>query len=106
MTIKYGVAYTYHMAGARPEAIDKMRFETYDEAANYAHTVDDECLPTIYLLLDNKYAFNCERSAVGNFPYCIKHYQTIPHGSIETFIWWKDFLENPYNFIQYAEGTI
>jgi hypothetical protein len=60
-------------------------------------------MPTIYAIVDNKYAFYCECSAVVNEPYKIYSLENIEGGQIETRIWWKEFLKNPEKFLHLAQ---
>lgn len=102
MNITYGVAVIYHCSGATPDRLRKERFNTYDEADEFANEFRDECEPTIYLILDENYVFHCKRSAVCNEPYKIYSLEHFPEGQIEKSIWWKYFIKNPYNFLDLA----
>ena len=106
MDIKFGVAVAYHCAGAGPSALHENRFATYDEADQYADQYRDECEPTIYVIVDNKYVFYCKRSAVANEPHIIYHLETFDEGQIETRIWWRKFSEHPENFLHLATAII
>lgn len=106
MDFQFGVAYLYHMGGAGPEHIDHRRFKDYDSAQKYAHTKEDECAPTIYLIVNNKYAFYCKRSMVENELAWVYSIESKPWGQVETRIWWKDFKKNPAKFFSLAVGKI
>ena len=103
MKIEFGVAVCPHFSGADVKYLLKERFSTYDEANQYAESYHDICMPTIYVIVDNKYAFYCERSAVANEPYKIYSLENIEGGQIETRIWWKEFLKNPEKFLHLAQ---
>lgn len=105
MEIEFGVAYLYHMGGAKPKHIDDCRFKDYDSARAYANTFDDG-EPTIYLIVNNKYAFYCKRSMVVNEPAWVYSIESKPWGQIETRIWWEDFKKNPAKFFSLAVGKI
>ena len=106
MDIKFGVAVAYHMAGATPDKLLKERFSTYDEADRYAEQYRDVCEPTIYLIVDNRYVFNCERSAVANEPYKVYYIKNFKEGQIETRVWWREFTKDPKKFLYLAETII
>ncbi|MBR5314183.1 MAG: hypothetical protein IKU45_02075 [Clostridia bacterium] len=106
MNITYGVAVAYHCSGATPDCLRKERFNSYDEADKFADEFRDECEPTIYLILDEKYVFHCKRSAVCNEPYKIYSLEHFPEGQIEKSIWWEYFIKNPYNFLDLAIDKI
>lgn len=110
MIIEFGVAWTPHSNGARYTKIDHKRFPDYDKALEYACTFDD-CLPTIYLIVDKKYVFDCRRSKVKNIPYCIYHIERIMSdrgstGMVETSIWWDDFVKDYKKYLHLAEGEL
>jgi hypothetical protein len=56
MKIEFGVAACTHSSGADVKYLLKERFSTYDEANQYAESYHDICMPTIYIIVDNKYA--------------------------------------------------
>ncbi len=106
MKYEFAVAYAYHMSGGKVEDIDSRRFADYDSAEEYAHSFDD-CHPTIYIIIDDKYVFYCHRSMVSNsisWVYSIE--AKTPWGQVETRIWWKALEENPSAFYHLAEGII
>lgn len=104
MDIKFGVAISYHCAGAPPENLREERFMTYDRTNEFAERFRDECKPTIYVIVDDKYAFYCERSAVANRPYKIFNLRSFKGGEVETRVWWRDFWANPEKFLHLAVG--
>lgn len=106
MDLKFGIAVASHMAGAGVDRMLKERFATYDEADAYAERYRDECEPTIYVIVNNKYAFYCERSAVANEPYKVYHLKHFKEGQVETRIWWREFKRNPEAFLHLATGEI
>lgn len=106
MKIEFGVAVMYHFNGASPKRLTAERFATYDEADKFADYYRNECEPTIYVIFDNQYIFNCERSAVENAPYKIYHIENFKEGQIETSIWWEEFIANPKNFLHFAQAKI
>jgi hypothetical protein len=106
MLIEFGVAACTHSSGADVKYLLKERFSTYDEAHQYAESYHDICMPTIYVIVDNKYAFYCERSAVVNEPYKIYSLENIEGGQIEIRIWWKDFIKQPQSFLHLSAGII
>ena len=101
--ISFGIAVQNHMAGAGVDKLLPERFSTYDEANHFAGQYRTECDPTIYVILNEEYAFNCERSAVQNKPYKVYHLQTFEEGQIETRIWWADFVKNPEKFLHLGQ---
>lgn len=111
MKYSFGVACAYHMAGAGVDHIGKMRFPTYASAKAYADK-EDECMPTIYIIIDDKYAFFCKpyasyvtlsKNDVVPYVYSI---ESKPWGQVETRIWWRNLVENPTAFYHLAEGII
>ena len=106
MKIEFGVAVQYHMAGADPDHLHGARFATYDDADRYAEDYRDECVPTIYLILDDTYVFDCERSAVANEPCWVMHITSQPWGQVEARVWWREFKQNPQKFIGLATAII
>ena len=56
MKYEFGVAKKHHFSGAGVEDLGTERFSTYTDALAYA-SQEDECHPTIYIIIDNKYAF-------------------------------------------------
>jgi hypothetical protein len=103
--MEFGVASCHHMAGAYPKYIDHHRFKDYDSAQAYARTFK-ECVPTIYLIVNNRYAFYCERSKVENGIAWVYSIESKPWGQVETRIWWRDFQKNPEAFLHLAVGEI
>lgn len=103
MKYEFGVASLTHFSGASPEFMGTERFADYDSAKTWATNNIYDCWPTIYVIVDG-YAFHCERSAVENIPYCIKHFQSTDWGMIETKVWWRDFVKNPENFYYLSAG--
>lgn len=99
MNITFGVAVKYHFSGANAEDLLPNRFTTYDDANQYANKYRDECEPSIFVILDEKYAFDCVRSAVENIPSRIYYVKNFEDGQIEFNIWWQDFLKAPYNYL-------
>lgn len=108
MKIEFGVASCGHMAGAGVNHLDDKRFKDYDSAKDYADEMNIfwECLSTIYLIIDEKYAFWCERSAVKNDIAWVYDIESTDFGQIETRVWWRNFLENPKKFLSLAQGII
>lgn len=111
MKYEFGVASVYHMAGAGVEDIGELRFPTYATAKAYADE-EDECMPTIYIIIDDKYAFYCEPYANGVrlspndvVPY-VYSIESKPWGQVETRIWWDELIKNPSAFYHLAEGII
>ena len=103
MKIEFGVAVKPHFSGADVENLLSRRFPTYDDAQNFADDFVTICMPTIYTIFDNKYAFLCERSAVENEPFRIYSITSIEGGQVETSIWWKEFLKSPEKFLHLAQ---
>lgn len=103
MKINFGVAAVYHCAGAPVENLFPERFEDYDSALHYGQEMEPDCIPSVYVILDNAYAFHCERSRVENAPYKVMSFTTHDWGMTETMVWWNKFLANPYYFVALAE---
>lgn len=103
MTIQFGVAVVYHCSGASVKNLCPRRFADYDSAFHYGKEVEPNCNPTVYVILDNTYAFHCERSRVVNAPYKVMSFTSHNWGMTETMVWWGKFLENPYYFVSLAE---
>jgi hypothetical protein len=106
MKVCYGVAIKPRFSGADVEDLLPKRFITYDDAKEYSEKYQHECVPTIFLILNNKYAFYCERSKVTNEPYKIYSLTTFNEGQIEIRIWWKDFIKQPQSFLHLSAGII
>lgn len=108
MNLEFGVAYLYHHAGAPPKYLDGHWFKDYDSAAEHARRFCDECAPTIYLVVNRKWVFYCERSAVCNEPYVVYSIQVLPGnvGQVETRIWWSEFIKDPEKYLHYAESVL
>lgn len=104
MKYEFGVASLTHFSGAGPEHLGKERFADYDSAKAWADNFND-CYPTVYVIVDG-YAFHCERSAVENLPYSIKHYQSTEWGMIETLVWWDKLIQNPEKFYHLSAGKV
>lgn len=102
MKYQFAVAVHYHHMGANPDHIRKERFDDYDSADAFAQNYRDECEPTIYVIIDEKYVFYCERTAVDNKVAYVYSLQSTGWGQIKTSIWWEDFLENPEIFYYLA----
>lgn len=105
MKYKFAVAHVYHMSGGSVKDIDDMRFPNYKEAKEYAKTFLD-CDPTIYIIIDDKYAFYCHYSKIFDEVSWVYSIQPTPWGQIETRIWWKRLNENPQAFYHLAEGKL
>lgn len=109
MKYEFGIASLYHMAGAGIEYIGKERFSDYASAKAYADQ-EEECMPTIYIIIDGKYAFYCEPYAVELRPGDVVPYvysiESKPWGQVETRIWWNKLVENPSAFYHLAVGEI
>ena len=111
MKYEFGVATKYHFSGARVENLESKRFSTYEEALKYA-SQKNECIPTIYIIIDEKYAFYCKPYAKG----CVLSSNQVvpwvysienkPWGQVETRIWWEELKKNPSNFYHLAVGKI
>lgn len=93
------------MSGGGVDDIDRERFDDYDSAFKYACSLE-ECMPTIYLILNDKYCYYCKRSAVENEPYVVYNINETDFGYIETRIWYSEFIKNPQEYIKYCVGTI
>lgn len=106
MKLQFGVAICCHCTGANPDYLTKDRFATYEEADKFAEMYREECEPTIYVILNDKYVFHCERSAVENQPYKIYHLKIFKEGQIETRIWWKEFTKHPLDFVHLAQAIL
>lgn len=106
MKIEFAVAVQYHFTGATPDHLTKERFATYDDADAFAEQYRDECAPTIYVIVNNKYVFNCERSAVANEPYKIYYLKGFEEGQIEIRVWWREFKKDPKKFLHLATAII
>ena len=102
MKYQFAVAVEYHCIGADPDHIRKERFDDYDSANAFAENYRDECEPTIYIIIDEKYVFYCKRSAVDNAVSYVYSLQSTGWGQIKTSIWCEDFLENPEIFYYLA----
>ena len=111
MKYEFAVAAASHMNDAPPEYIGKKRFADYRSAKDFANTYDD-CNPTIYIIIDDKYVFCCCPYAnhvfltddmVVQYVYSI---ELKPWGYVKTLIWWEDFVQNPQEFYHLAQGTI
>ena len=109
MKYAFGVAEKYHFAGAGVEDLGKTRYPDYASAKAYADTVDD-CLPTIYIIIDDKYAFYCEPYKTplqpGDVVPFVSSIECKPWGQVETRIWWKALEQNPEAFYHLAVGQI
>lgn len=105
MIIEYGVAYAHHFCGAPYTQMDDMRFSDYDKALEYASTFED-CEPTIYLIVDKKYVFDCERSKVKNCPYCIYNVEKIVGGIVKVSIWWHEFIKDYEKYLYLSVGEL
>lgn len=105
MKIEFAVASCCHMAGAGINYIRRERFLDYDSAKAYADTFND-CLPTIYIVINDLYVFYCHRSAVANTISWIYSIESKPWGQVETKIWWNKFIENPEAFFHLAVGKL
>ena len=57
MKYEFGVAWTYHCSGADAKYLGQERFETYEDAKDWACENIWDCTPTIYLIVNDKYAF-------------------------------------------------
>ena len=106
MKINFGVSAVYHCAGGPVENMFPERFEDYDSAFRYGCEMEPACFPTVYLILDDTYVFHCERSRVENQPYKVQYYESHNWGMVETMVWWKYFLANPYDFLLLATKKI
>ena len=111
MKYEFGVAKKYHFSGAGVEDLESERFSTYEEAFAYA-SEEDECVPTIYIIVDEKYAFLCKPYAKGCIlspsdvvPW-VYSIESKPWGQIETRIWWEELKKNPSAFYHLAVGKI
>ena len=111
MKYEFGVAKQYHMAGADVDHLGDERFPDYATAKLYADQ-EDECQPTIYIIIDNKYAFYCEPYAScvklrkGDVVPYVYSIQSTPWGQIEVRIWWNKLIENPQSFYRLAVGKV
>lgn len=102
MKYQFAVAIQYHCIGAGPDRITKERFDDYDSADAFADKYRDECEPTIYIIIDEKYVFYCERSDFDNEVACVYNLQFTGWGKIKIDIWWEHLIENPKNFYYLA----
>lgn len=102
MKYQFAVAVQYHFSGASPDRITKERFNDYDSANAFADTFRDECEPTIYIIIDEKYVFYCTRSAVANKVAYVYSLQSTGWGQIKTTIWWENLIKNPEIFYYLA----
>ena len=57
MKYEFGVAWVNHMASASADCLTEERFKTYDEADDWAYKNVRDGGPTIYLIVNDKYAF-------------------------------------------------
>jgi hypothetical protein len=109
MKYEFGVAELYHCAGAGIDYLGEERYPDYASAKAYADTVDD-CRPTIYIIINDRYAFYCEPYHVALNPGDVVPYvysiKSMPWGQVETRIWWGKFIENPEAFFHLAVGEI
>lgn len=109
MKYEFGVACQYHCAGAGIDCIGELRFPDYASAKDYADK-EDECIPTIYIIINDRYVFYCGEYLVtprpGDAVPWIYSIESKPWGQIETRIWWGKFIENPEAFFHLAEGEI
>lgn len=99
MKIEFGVAVKPHFSGADVENLLSKRFPTYDDAQAFADDFATVCMPTIYVIVDNEYAFLCERAALENKPFRIYSITSIDGGQVVISIWWEKFKENPKKFL-------
>ena len=106
MKVEFGVAICYHCCGASPKHLTEERFTDYDSANAFAEKFREECEPTIYCIINDKYIYYCSRSAVENSIYQIYNIQNMGWGQIETRIWWREFEKNPKKFFQFAVGIL
>ena len=106
MKIEFGVAVAYHCSGALVEDLLEARFPTFDDAYAYGIEIEQECIPSVFVILDNFYVFHCERSRVENKPYKVMSFLTHDWGMVETMVWWDKFLANPYWFVSLAVAKL
>jgi hypothetical protein len=104
MKFEFGVAARYRGSGDI-EDLYPSRFADYDSAHEYAKTFE-ECFPTIFFIVDEKYVFRCKRCATLNQPYKIYKIECHPWGQVETCVWWSEFIKEPEKYLFFAEGII
>lgn len=103
MQISFGVAVAMHFAGANVSDLLPKRFPTYDDADQYAESYKHDCVPTIFVILNEEHAFYCTRSAVKNEPYEVYCLALTEEGYNKTGVWWEDFVRNPEKFIHLGQ---
>ena len=105
--IEFGVAYAYHMTGAKPKDLTEERYRSYNSAYEASFSYRDVSKPTIYLILDDNYAFDVEPYCVeiaGKKQVCfIKSVKATEYGYDTVQIYFDYFLRDPYKFIEYGE---
>jgi hypothetical protein len=114
MKCEFGIAYKPHHSGASANDLTERRFPTFRQANKAAHSYDD-CFPSIYLIIDDKYVFHFRpyNSEVwenipedGNYISYILHIESKPWGQIRTLVWWEEFVKNPEQFFHLAERIL
>ena len=111
MKYEFGVARSHHCSGTGVDALGSERFPTYEKAWEYARQ-EDECRPTIYIIIDEKYVFYCTPYAKSSYASSdqpvprIYSIESKPWGQVETRIWWAGFKKNPSAFYHLAVGKI
>lgn len=114
MKCEFGIAYKPHHSGASANDLTKERFSTYLQAVKATQSYDD-CFPSIYLIVNDKYVFYFEpyNSAIwenkpedSNFVCYIVHIESKPWGQIRTLVWWEEFIKNPEQFFHLAERVL
>lgn len=107
MKIKFGVAYENRTFGAPYTKMDGIYFSDYKSAVDYSNGIDD-CYPTIYVIIDDKYVYECEGES--KFGYnCItwlSKTETVDDVIITYRINWSKFCEHPEKFYKYAVGIL
>lgn len=102
MEIKFCVSCIHHFSGGDPKSIDYQRFDDYDSAFKRGKEIEEECIPAVCCIVDEKYIFNCERSEVDNIPYKIYKIHSSEEGFVEIAVWWKYFINNPKKYSRLA----
>lgn len=102
---EYAISLARH-SGLGSAGLDGQWFKDYDSAREYAQQW--ACPSTIYFVVNRKWIFFCERSAVVNRPHVLYNIRPLPgyEGQVETRIWWPAFVSDPEKFLEFAQEIL
>lgn len=102
MEIKFGVAVVPHQNGAGLDALLDDRFDNYRSAFQYGRDIEPACGPTVYVILDEEYAFNCSNIKL------VHIYKQEKQGKIQVTysLAYKDFCKDPYAYLHLNCGKL